>query len=192
MMTASADQEILDQFSSGERDAAFRRLVEAHGRTVYNIALFTLNDEILAEDATQDAFIRIYRHLGKFKGEAKLSTWVYRIVKNVCYDYLKKRRHNPMDEMEERYLVDNDGFSPEEIVLSDWRHGAVRDAVERLPAGQRLAITLYYFQEKSYEEVAAIMGQPLNTVKSHLHRAKATLAESLGTAKGVSHERATV
>ncbi len=192
MMTASADQEILDQFRSGERDAAFRRLVEAHGRTVYNIALFTLKDEILAEDATQDAFIRIYRHLGKFKGEAKLSTWVYRIVKNVCYDYLKKRRHNPMDEMEERYLVDNDGLGPEEAVLSDWRHEAVRDAVERLPVKQRLAVTMYYFQDRSYEEIAAIMGQPLNTIKSHLHRAKTALAQSLGTAKGVSYERAAV
>lgn len=192
VMTTVADEEILDQFRSGYREAAFRILVETHGRTVYNIALFTLNDEVLAEDATQEAFIRIYRHLEKFKGDSKLSTWIYRVVKNVCYDYLKKRRHNPMDEMEERHLVDNDGLGPEEAVLSDWRHRAVRDAVERLPGGQRLAVTLYYFQDKSYEEVAAIMGQPLNTVKSHLHRAKAALAESLGTAKGVSYERATV
>ena len=191
-MATIADQDILDQFRSGEQATAFRDLVETHGKTVYNIALFTLNDEVLAEDATQDAFIRIYRHLGKFKGEARLSTWIYRIAKNVCYDYLKKRRHTSMDEVEERHLMDGDGFSPEEEVLSEWQHKAVRDAVEQLPVKQRLAITLYYFQDKSYEEVAAIMGQPLNTAKSHLHRAKAALAKSLGAAKGVSYERATV
>lgn len=191
-MGSFAEEEILGRFRAGDREEAFRILVETHGRAVYNIALFTLDDEVLAEDATQDAFIRIYRHLGKFKGEARLSTWIYRIVKNVCYDYLKKRRHTPMDEAEERHLMDGNGFSPEEEVLSEWQHKAVRDAVEQLPVKQRLAITLYYFQDKSYEEVAAIMGQPLNTVKSHLHRAKVVLASRLGVTKGVSYERATV
>ncbi|UCD38974.1 MAG: sigma-70 family RNA polymerase sigma factor [Fidelibacterota bacterium] len=177
-MATAADHEILDKFHSGEQDEAFRDLIEVHGKTVYNIALFTLNDEVFAEDATQDAFIKIYRHLGKFKGDAKLSTWMYRIVKNVCFDYLKKRRHSPLDELSEHYLMSSDS-SPEEELLAGWQHQELRDAVERLPVKQRLAITLYYFQDKSYEEVAAIMGQPLNTIKSHLHRAKSALEKSL-------------
>ncbi|UCD38800.1 MAG: sigma-70 family RNA polymerase sigma factor [Fidelibacterota bacterium] len=182
-MDSLSDVEIVEQFQAGNHEEAFRNLVEIHGKTVYNIALFTLNDEILAEDATQDAFIKIYRNLGKFKGQSKLSTWMYRIVKNVCYDYLKKRRYAPLDEIEEGYPMSDDG-SPEDEVMSDWQSRELRDAVEQLPIKQRLAITLYYFKDKSYEEVASILGQPLNTIKSHLHRAKSALEKSLTRLEG--------
>ena len=179
-MAAATDPDILGLFRSGNRELAFQRLVEAHGKAVYNIALFTLNDETLAQDATQDAFIRIYRGLAKFKGDAKLSTWLYRIVKNVCYDILKKRRPFSMDEVPESNLMDEGGHSPEEQVLAAWEHQAVRNAVKQLPDSQRLAVTLYYFHDMSYDEVAAVMGQPLNTLKSYLHRARTALAKSLG------------
>ena len=167
--------------------------MESHGKTVYNIALFTLNDEILAEDATQDAFIKIYRNLGKFKGQSKLSTWIYRIVKNVCYDYLKKKRHLvAWEDVAEGMEPAADEFGPEEEVMTNWQHQELRDAVQQLPVKQRLAITLYYFQDKSYEEIAAIMGQPLNTIKSHIHRAKAALERSLSYSKGEGYEPVTV
>jgi len=180
-MTAATDQEILDLFWSGDREAAFQRLVEIHGKAMYNTALFTLNDEILAQDATQDAFIRIYRSLGKFKGTAKLSTWVYRIVKNVCYDYLRKERPAGLDEeFDEEALADTAGADPGAAYQSGWRHTQLRRAVGQLPQKQRLAVTLHYFQELGYEEVAAVMDMPLGTVKSYLHRAKATLAKALG------------
>ena len=181
MMTAVADQDILDSFRSGDREAAFQRLVEIHGKAMYNIALFTLNDEILAQDATQDAFIRIYRGLGRFKGTAQLSTWMYRIVKNVCYDYLRKQRPAGLDEeFDEEALADTAGTDPGTAYQSNWRHAQLRRAVGQLPQKQRLAITLHYFQELGYEEVAAVMDMPLGTVKSYLHRAKAALAERLG------------
>ncbi|MFC1535594.1 RNA polymerase sigma factor [Candidatus Neomarinimicrobiota bacterium] len=174
-----SDKEILDLFRAGNRDKAFRALVDIHGKTVYNIALFTLNDESMADDVTQESYIKIYRNLEKFKGDSKLSTWMYRIVKNACYDAAKKRHFGPVDEMEELDLRDPDGFSPDEDALIHWRQEELRDAVEQLPVNQRLAITLYYFQDKSYEDVAAIMGLPLNTLKSHLHRAKTSLAHAL-------------
>ncbi len=97
-MEAPTDAEILNQFRAGDREGAFQLLVETHGKAVYNIALFTLNDEVLAEDATQDAFIRIYRGLEKYQGRSSLSTWMYRIVKNVCYDQFKRRRTLPLDQ----------------------------------------------------------------------------------------------
>ncbi len=180
-MAAIADQEILDQFRSGDRDGAFQRLVEIHGKAMYNTALFTLNDEVLAQDATQDAFVRVYRGLGRFKGTAKLSTWMYRIVKNVCYDYFKRQRPAGLDEeFDAEALADSAGADPGVGFQSDWRHAQLRRAVGQLPQKQRLAITLHYFQDLAYEEVAAVMNLPLGTVKSYLHRAKATLAERLG------------
>ena len=180
LMTAVADQEILDQFRSGDQETAFQRLVEIHGKAMYNTALFTLNDEVLAQDATQDAFVRVYRGLGKFKGTAKLSTWMYRIVKNVCYDYLRRQRPAGADEeFDEEALADTAGADPGAGFQSDWRHAQLRRAVGQLPQKQRLAITLHYFQDLAYEEVAAVMNLPLGTVKSYLHRAKATLAQAL-------------
>ena len=181
MMTAAADQDILESFRSGDQEAAFQRLVEIHGKAMYNIALFTLNDEILAQDATQDAYIRIYRGLGKFKGTAKLSTWMYRIVKNVCYDYLRKQRPAGLDEeFDAEALADTTGTDPGTAYQSGWRHAQLRRAVGQLPRQQRLAVTLHYFEDLSYEEVAAVMDMPLGTVKSYLHRAKAALAQALG------------
>ncbi|MEE9162180.1 MAG: sigma-70 family RNA polymerase sigma factor [Candidatus Neomarinimicrobiota bacterium] len=183
-MAPSADADILKLLRAGDRDRAFEALVETHGKAVYNIALFTLNDEVLAEDATQDAFIKMYRGLERFEGRASLSTWIYRIVKNVCYDTFKRRRTQPLDPAAQASLADGAMPTPEEQNQSAWRHNQVRAAVARLPEKQRLAVTLYYFQDKSYEEVAAIMEQPLNTIKSHLHRAKAALTRPLGQFEG--------
>lgn len=173
------DEEILSLFRSGDQNAAFQALVTTHGKAVYNIALFTLNDDVLAEDASQDAFVKIYRNLNKFEGGSKLSTWMYRIVKNVCYDHLKKRHTEPMDEYTETRLVDPDAYSPEEAYLRDTKHSRVRRAVGRLPEGQRMAISLYYFQQAQYDEIAEIMGQPLGTIKSYIHRAKRSLEKML-------------
>ncbi len=183
-MTGVDDQAILDRFRSGNPEAAFRELVAVHGKAIYNVALFTLNDEILAEDATQEVFIRIWRGLKNFRGQASLSSWMYRITKNVCYDFLKKRRLVPLDDELERSLADTGQPSPEGQYLADERHSAVRRAVAQLPERQRMAVTLYFFHQRSYEEVAEIMEQPLGTVKSYLHRAKADLAGTLVGFKG--------
>ena len=183
-MAAITDQEILQRFRSGDRELAFQQLVEAHGKNVYNIALFTLNDDSLAEDAAQDAFIRIYRGLETFRGQAKLSSWVYRIVKNVCYGYLKKRPLVPLDDSDDQSLTKDANPGPEEAYLAGEKHRAVRQAVDQLPRQQKMAIILYYFHQRSYEEVAGIMEQPLGTIKSHIHRAKVILTTALGRYEG--------
>ena len=178
-MAVVSDDEILGLYRAGNVDAAFQRLVAEHGESVYNIALFTLNDEIMAQDATQEVYIRVYRNLHKFKGDARLSTWLYRIVKNVCYDLLKKRRDDRLEDAHERQLA-SDMLGPEAATLRDWKYERLREAVAHLPESQRMAVNLYYFQEQSYEEIAEIMDQPMGTIKSHLHRGKAALAEAMG------------
>ena len=183
-MTGVDDQALLERLRWGDPQAAFRELVEDHGKAIYNVALFTLNDEIMAADATQEVFIRIWRGLKGFKAQAKLASWIYRITKNVCYDYLKKRRPERLEEDGEGALADNGQLGPEGEYLAGQQHLAVRRAVARLPERQRMAITLHYFHQRSYEEVAEIMEQPLGTVKSYLHRAKASLAGALKEMEG--------
>ncbi len=160
-------------------DAAFQQLVEEHGRRIYNIALFTLQDETLAADVTQEVFLRVYRYLDRFRGEAKLSTWLYRITRNCCLNQLKReRRYRVMEEINPEHPAVG---TPEIDLLRSERRELVRAAVGKLPPQQRLAIGLYYFHERSYTEVAELMELPLNTVKSHLRRARLALAQMLQT-----------
>ncbi len=177
-MAAASDAEILTLYRGGQVEAAFRLLVAAHGEKVYNIALFTLNDENLAADASQEVFIKVYRNLSRFKGDASLSTWLYRIAKNVCFDLLKKRHPERLEEDQERQLA-SPAPGPEAETIQDWEHRRLRDAVAALPEVQRMAVNLYYFQQYSYEEIAEVMDQPLGTIKSHLHRGKSALAAAL-------------
>ncbi|MCD4728623.1 MAG: RNA polymerase sigma factor [Pirellulales bacterium] len=164
-------------FNQGVSETAFSRLVEEYGRQVYNIALFTVQNQMLAEDITQEVFIRIHRYLDRFRGEAKLSTWIFRITKNCCLNYLKKeKRCREMGELPEDLPAED---SPDVDIIQAEKRTLVRRAVGKLPYEQRLAIALYYFHERSYTEVATLMELPLNTVKSHLRRAKLALAQML-------------
>ncbi|MBC8548300.1 MAG: sigma-70 family RNA polymerase sigma factor [Candidatus Brocadiales bacterium] len=166
-------------FQKGVDENTFTRLVEEYGQQVYNIAAFTVQDEMLAEDITQEVFIKIYRKISDFRGEAKLSTWIYRITINTCYNHLKRdKKYRKMDEMPTHL---SDGASPEMDLLRNDLHTAVRNAVGTLPKVQRMAISLYYFHDRSYVEIAEIMSIPMNTLKSHIYRAKQTLKTILNT-----------
>lgn len=164
-------------FNRKSRDSTFQELVAQHGRQVYNIALFTVQDQVLAADITQEVFIRIYRYLDRFRGEAKLSTWIYRITRNCCLNQLKREhRYRVMEDINPEHPAAD---TPESNYLQGEQRELVRTAVGKLPPHQRLAISLYYFHERSYQEVAELMELPLNTIKSHLRRARLALAELL-------------
>jgi len=160
-------------FQKGMENKLFTGLVESYGQQVYNIALFTVQDEMLAEDITQDVFIKIYKNFDQFRGDAKLSTWIYRITKNTCYNHLKRdKKYRDMNEIPDHLSGTS---TPESDYLRTDTHVQVRKAVGSLPEDQRLAISLYYFHDQSYTEISEIMNIPLNTLKSHIYRAKQTL-----------------
>ncbi len=146
---------------------------------MYNVALFTLNDELAAEDITQDVFIKIYKSLAKFRGQSSISSWLYRITKNACFDLIKKRKTDPLDIEQVGRIADTDRPGPEDDYFEQDKHVAVRAAVSKLSKQQRMAVSLYYFQQLAYEEIAEIMEQPLNTVKSYLYRGKQALEAEL-------------
>lgn len=161
----------------------FDRLVKFHSDKVYSIALYTVQDEMAAEDITQDVFIKIYKGLSRFRGAAKISTWIYRITKNTCYNYLKReKKYANISGLDSSGNLQDDSPRPEEEFIQADQHNRLREAVGQLPPNLRMAITLYYFHEHSYEEVAKIMDIPLNTLKSHIHRGKQQLAGTLSYA----------
>lgn len=179
---------------AGDRDA-LSALVQSQQTYVYSIAMSLMHNPTDAADMTQEAFIRLMRSLGTYRAETKFTTWLYRLVTNICLDGLR-RRGRPVESLDEssstssgddgqsvgERLADSDRWSqPEEEVTLRESATEVRDALARLPAAQRLALTLHYFQDMRYEDIAETMGLPLNTVKSHIRRGKERLALTLSS-----------
>ena len=166
---------------AGDRQA-IADLVSSQQRYVYSIAMTIVRDPDEAADLTQDAFIRLLRALGSYRGETKFTTWLYRLVVNLGIDRLRRRGAPPI-RLDDDPSLDVASAEPADdvplVIERDEEARLVREAVARLPDAQRLALTLHYFEDMRYEDVADVMGLPLNTVKSHIRRGKARLAEVL-------------
>lgn len=184
---AEPSAELVRRAQVGE-ESALVALVQSQQTYVYSIALGIMHNPQDAADMTQDAFVRLLRSLPTYRGETKFTTWLYRLVTNICLDGLR-RRGRPVDSLDARedddqalgdLLTDTDRWAQPEDE-SEWREsaGEVREALRRLPESQRLALTLHYFEEMRYDEIADIMRLPLNTVKSHIRRGKERLGQLL-------------
>ncbi len=179
----AGDQELVARSLAGD-DAAFGELVTRYSDFVYTIAARIVGDSD-ADDVAQESFIRAHAALGRFRGDSKFSSWLYRIAVNRSLTHLKRRgrRPEPVDlgpgaEGLAAVLPDG-GPDPERLVLDDEFRLRVRRAVAALPPRYRAAVTLFYLEEKDYAEVAGVLGIPMGTLKTHLHRARAMLREAL-------------
>jgi RNA polymerase sigma-70 factor (ECF subfamily) len=135
-----------------------------------------LRDRALAEDTTQDIFLRIWRALPGFAGQSQLSTWIYAISKNACLSELRKRRPQvSLDSDEEDQSAEVRALAREDA--DDSATVSVGQLLDQLPERYRQAVVLFYMEDKSYEQTAASLGLPLGTVKALLHRARKRLIE---------------
>jgi len=172
---------------------ALSALVQSQQTYVYSIAMSLMHNPADAADMTQEAFVRLMRSLGTYRAETKFTTWLYRLVTNICLDGLR-RRGRPVESLDEpastqagdeaqtagQRLADTDRWTqPEQEVTLRESASEVRAALNDLPAPQRLALTLHYFEDMRYEDIAETMHLPLNTVKSHIRRGKERLALAL-------------
>ncbi|HUO79996.1 MAG TPA: sigma-70 family RNA polymerase sigma factor [Steroidobacteraceae bacterium] len=172
------DEPIVDSLRAGRSAEAFDALVAAYRRRVYGVAFAIVGSRAAAEDVAQEVFVKLWKSLDRFDGRARLSTWIYAITRNAAISY--RRRERPAGSL-----------SDEAVLAEAEAHAAVEDrpgaddatlwrAVAALPDAQRQAVILYYQDERPVEEVAAMLAMPVNTVKTHLHRARARLATALG------------
>jgi len=168
---AGDDRALVARARAGDA-AAFRALVERHQARAFALARRLVRDEAEAEEVTQDAFLRAWSALPGFRAEASFGTWLHRIVYRRALDRIDamraRRRHETAAPSwpGEEPPAGGPGFPGEE---------RVRRLVEALPAAQRAAVTLYYFEDRSVQEAAKVLGMHENTVKTHLHRARAAL-----------------
>lgn len=169
---------------------AFEQLIAEHQATVYNIALKIMGNPDDAADAAQEALIKIFKNIKKFKGESKFSTWIYRIAHNVCIDEYRKRKNKSSyvtRSLDEQYEdgenpvlnVPDTSLTPEEQTLKNERIEMLNKAINSLSPISRTAILLRDVKSFSYEEIAKIQNCSLGTVKSRINRARLQLKEAI-------------
>jgi RNA polymerase sigma-70 factor (ECF subfamily) len=172
-----ADRDIHDHLQAGRHRAAFEAVLPRYRERVFRLALSILRDSTAAEDAAQDVFVRLWRALPGYNGNAALSTWIYAITRNTCISLLRKRR--PQVSLDESLFDDDEGAglqlaAPEQ---DDSAVVSVEKLLSQLPERYRQAVTLFYMEDQSYEQTALALGLPLGTVKALLHRARKRLIE---------------
>jgi RNA polymerase sigma-70 factor (ECF subfamily) len=181
-------------------ERAFNALVRAYQARVFALVLRMLHNRAEAEDLAQEVFVQVFKAIGTFRGESKLSTWVYRIAINLCKNRIKYRavrqesKKDDIDEMSER-MGGADGqrpqaagaatfHRPDEVMQGKQLEGIVREAILQLEPEFRECLVLRDMEDLSYEEIEAITGLPAGTVKSRIHRARAQLKELVEKALG--------
>ncbi|HUL71548.1 MAG TPA: sigma-70 family RNA polymerase sigma factor [Vicinamibacterales bacterium] len=179
------DEELVARAKAGDLDS-FNQLVSRWERPIYALAYRTLSREEDARDVVQEAFLRAYRGLKGFKGEAKFSSWLYRITLNLCRDWVRRERRAPIVQVPEGTdpveLADEQAHpteSVEELVARREMSDAVAKAMAELPEEQRTAILLKEYHGLTFQEIAGMLECPLSTVKTRLYQGLSVLRRRL-------------
>lgn len=186
-MVPQDELDLIERLKRGD-ESAFRILVEQYQDLVYNTALGIVQNESDAEDVAQEVFIQVYRSIGSFKSEAKLSTWIYRITTTRALDLLRARKSKKRFGLLKR-LWETAEESPMENI-QDFNHPGVSlerkeeaaqlmTAIAQLPENQKVAFVLHKLEGLSYLEIAEVMGNTLPAVESLMHRARLNLRKIL-------------
>lgn len=165
-------QQLVKAAQNGDRDALITLLREIEHH-VYRTAFYMLGNEQDAQDAAQEALIRIYTKIQSYEEKALFKTWVQRIVTNVCIDKFRKKKATVS--IEEHNLVFTAEQTVEDAILSADLAKEIETAIHKLPEHHRTVVVLRYLQDFSYNEIAESLDLPLNTVKSYLFRARQQL-----------------
>lgn len=197
MTERDTDLLLVERVRNGDK-RAFELLMEKYRRKIGRLLSRMVRDPEEVEDIAQETFIKAYRALPQFRGDAAFYTWLYRIAVNTAKNYLAARNRNMLtvsDAMgddeeggEERYAAP-DINTPDAQLLSKQIAYAVNEAVEALPEELRTAITLREIEGMSYEDIATFMGCPIGTVRSRIFRAREAIAAKLRPILGTSEDQ---
>lgn len=173
------ESQLIERCRTGD-DAAFGELVDHYKNLVYGLIYRMVADKSVVDDLAQDVFLKMYRGIPYFRGDARLSTWLFRIVHNTC-----AQRHNNRPPAVSLDSSDHPSLPPRQMGSTDGAFAELetRDRLEkalaRLPSHYRMLVAAHYLQGVQYEALAEALNMPLGTVKTHLYRAKRQLRELL-------------
>jgi RNA polymerase sigma-70 factor, ECF subfamily len=173
------ERELIERCRTGD-DTAFAELVDRYKDLVYGLIYRMVRDRGLADDLAQDVFLKVHRGLPYFRGEARLSTWIFRIVQNVCVQARRSRR--PDVPLDDGGIADRPrrqfGFEDRAFDSLEDRD-RLDKALAQLPPNYRMLVLAHHMKGVQYEALAEALNLPLGTVKTHLYRAKRRLRELL-------------
>ena len=189
MENPELEEKLLERLRARD-ERAFNELVKAYERRVFGLVFRMLSSRAEAEDLTQEVFVQVFKAIGTFRGESKLSTWIYRIAVNLCKNrskYLRVRHTGEQDQLEdvaERLPLSQARNAnvaqvarPDEAMAGRQVEEIVRQAISEVDENFRECLILCDVEELSYEEIAEITGLPVGTVKSRIFRGRAQLRE---------------
>ncbi len=189
-MAEHLDQEdsILVQRCLKGDQQAFAQLLRKYQQGVYNLCFRLISDPEIAQDLAQESFVKVFNALNQYDADFKFSSWLYRIAKNHCYDYLRKKKPAQIS-------LDDDGDSDnrplqvadqslriDQTMERQQRDRVIQQTIAALPLESRAVIVLRHLHDKSYEEMAEILNEPVGTIKARVHRARKKLGELLNIA----------
>jgi RNA polymerase sigma-70 factor (ECF subfamily) len=178
------EAQLVTASKQGDQDA-FAQLVQQHQRRVFNLVFRMLQEYEEANEVTQETFLAAWQGLPSFRGDARFSTWLYRIAYNCALKQLEQRKRDQALQVDLRAEHAAANRNQEERVDAELeahaRQSAVHEQLSMLPAKYRIVLVLRHLQEKTYEEMAEILTLPVGTIKTHLFRARNLLKERLET-----------
>jgi len=176
------DRIIAAQVVSGQKEL-FRLLVKRYEQAIYGMGISFFRNAEDASDFVQEVFLKTFRNLSRFEGRSRFSTWLYKIAYNTAINSInRKKDYHSLVEDE----IAGNSDTPERKLLKSLARDAVLEAITELPERFRVCVDLFFFYDRSYHEIEAITGYPVNTIKSHVFRAKKILREKLAGFAGLA------
>lgn len=175
-MSDYSDEQLIRQYISGDAKS-LEILIQRYLRSIYNFVYRYARDPSGADDIAQDVFIKVWKNIKKFDSKKNFRTWIFRIARNTAMDYLKKKKCIPMSEFENAEgnnfiseTISDEAPLPSELFdQADIAH-KLNEAIDRLPINYQVVLLLYYREQFKFQEIAELMEESINTVKSRYRR----------------------
>jgi len=185
-MQELTDSELVKKYIGGE-DQALNQLIERYFRQIFLFAKTYVKSDQEAEDVTQEVFVKLWKNVKKYNPEKKFKTWLFQITKNTCIDFLRKRKDMlPAESLEEEQMlatlesITDKSPLPEELLDAEGFSRELEKTLNTLPKIQSQTVTLHLQQDLNFQEIAEVLNEPLNTVKSRYRRALLAIRQTLG------------
>ncbi|MDQ0885611.1 RNA polymerase sigma factor (sigma-70 family) [Paenibacillus sp. V4I9] len=177
-MDKMTDEQLIDRVRQGHSDA-YRVLVERHKNYIFTLVYRMAPHKETAEDLTQEVFVKLFRSLTHFRGDAKFTTWLYRMTTNLVTDFRRSQKRKPyealLDKMKGWFTDARE--QPEEMAMLKDEQERMQALLSELPDKYRLIMYLFHYKQLSYQEMSEVTGLPMKTLETRLYRGKAMLKE---------------
>lgn len=183
-METLTGREVIDKINENST-VVLEKILDLYGNKVFKLCFIQLGSKEEAEDATQEVFLKLYKNINKYNGNGGVYTWVYRIAINVCLDILKKRNKFKLEDLEAYLDYKSSSKEITETILENLDSQNLRKALMEIPEKYRVVLYMFYFEEMKISNIAKVLNENENTVKTKIRRGKNALKIVLEKSEGI-------